>query len=114
MFVMAFTSIPEGDISIPIVMEIANEVVNSMVFILAGPLIVLFLSAAIVGAIQGRGVIPKEPIKFELDKLNPLPGFKKNFLSTTPLVELAKGVIKLGLIGWLVSLVDLLADRLIG
>jgi len=52
--------------------------------------------------IQGRGVIPKEPIKFELDKLNPLPGFKKNFLSSTPLVELAKGLIKLGLIGWLV------------
>jgi flagellar biosynthesis protein FlhB len=101
-FVMAFTSIPEGDISVPIVMDIAYQVVHAMVVILSGPLIMLFLSSALVGAIQGRGVIPKEPIKFELEKLNPLPGFKKNFMSTKPLVELVKGVIKLGLIGWLV------------
>jgi flagellar biosynthetic protein FlhB len=101
-FINAFSSIPEGDLSIPVVMDIANEFVTSLVFILAGPLIIMWLAAALTGLIQGRGVIPKDPIKFDLTKLNPLPGFKRIFMSSQPLVELAKGVIKLGLIGWMV------------
>ena len=101
-FVMAYTSIPEGDLNIPIVMDMAYEIVTSIALILAGPLIILWVVAAVTGLIQSQGVIPKEPIKFDLTKLNPLPGFKKIFLSSQPLVELAKGLIKLGLIGWMV------------
>ena len=101
-FSYSYASIPSGDISIPIVMALCEQVVFSLVTILAGPLILLWVGAALVGAIQGRGAIAKEPIKFELDKLNPLPGFKKIFMSSTPLVELAKGILKIGLIGWVV------------
>jgi flagellar biosynthetic protein FlhB len=101
-FSSAFMSIPEGDITIPIVMDIANEFVSSLIVILAGPLIIMWLAAALTGLIQGRGAIPKEPIKFDLTKLNPFPGIKRIFMSSQPLVELAKGVIKIGLIGWMV------------
>ena len=71
-FTFAYTSIPEGDISVPIVMEIANEVVMSLILILSGPLAILWVVAALTGLIQSRGVIPKEPIKFDPTKLNPL------------------------------------------
>ena len=46
-------------------------------------LIIMCSSAALVGLIQSRAIIPKEPIKFDLDKLNPLPGLKRIFMSTT-------------------------------
>jgi len=75
---------------------------SSLFGILALPLFLLWLSAGLISGIQGQGVIPKEPLKFDLEKLNPLPGFQKLFMSSTPLVELAKGLLKLGLIGWLV------------
>jgi len=101
-FDFAYRSIPEGDLSVPVVMDIANEVVGAIFIILAGPLIILWIVAALTGLIQSRGVIPKEPIKFDLTKLNPLPGFQRIFLSSQPLVELAKGLLKLGLIGWMV------------
>ncbi len=101
-FVMSFTSIPEGDLSIDVVMDLLNEVVAALVSILAAPLLIMWVAAAVSGLIQSKGVIPKEPIKFDPNKLNPLPGLKKIFLSSQPLVELAKGLLKLGLIGWMV------------
>jgi flagellar biosynthesis protein FlhB len=101
-FISAYLSIPEGDLTVPIVKDMTYEVVNSLILILAVPLAVLWVVAAISGLIQSQGVIPKEPIKFDLTKLNPLPGFQKIFMSSQPLVELAKGVIKIGLIGWMV------------
>ena len=65
-FRLAFLSIPEGDITVPIVMDLANEVVSALFFILAGPLIILWIVAAVTGLVQSQGVIPKEPIKFDL------------------------------------------------
>jgi flagellar biosynthetic protein FlhB len=101
-FTFAMLSIPEADLSIPIVMNLANEVVMALFTILSIPLAVLWLTAALTGLIQGRGAIAKEPIKFQPEKLNPFPGFKRIFFSTQPLVELAKSLIKIGLVGWMV------------
>lgn len=108
-FTMSFSSIPEGDLTIPVVMDLANEVVQALFAMLAAPMIIMWIVAALTGLIQSRGVIPKEPIKFDPTKLNPLPGLKKIFFSSQPLVELAKGLIKLGLIGWMV--LSALEDR---
>jgi flagellar biosynthetic protein FlhB len=101
-FISTYTSIPEGDLTIPIVMDMAYDVVNALILILGVPLAVLWVVAAVSGLIQSKGIIPKEPIKFDLTKLNPLPGFKKIFMSSQPLVELVKGVMKIGLIAWMV------------
>ena len=54
------------------------------------------------GLIQSRFIIPKEPIKFQWETLNPIDGIKKKFFSAQPFVELLKGVLKLVLLGWLV------------
>ena len=59
---------------------------------------------------QGRLAIPKEPIKFQFEKLNPVTQFKEKYLSASPFVELGKGLIKLFIIGWLVWLA--IRDRL--
>jgi flagellar biosynthetic protein FlhB len=101
-FNFSMGSIPEGDLSIPIVMSLANEIVMSLFTILSIPLAVLWLTAGLTGLIQGRGAIAKEPLKFQPEKLNPFPGIKRIFFSSQPLVELVKSVIKLGLVGWMV------------
>ncbi len=101
-FLANFASIPEGDITIPVAMDMATEMVYSLAYILVGPFVFLFISGTLIGLIQSRGIIPKEPIKFDLTKLNPLPGIQKNFMSSTPIIELTKSLIKLGLIGWMV------------
>jgi flagellar biosynthetic protein FlhB len=101
-FTFAMRSIPDAELSIPIVMALADEVVMSLFAILSIPLTVLWLTAGLTGLIQGRGAIAKEPIKFQPEKLNPFPGIKRIFFSSQPLVELAKSVIKIGLVGWMV------------
>ena len=101
-FSICFRGMTEGDMDMAAASHLVGQLSLSIVGILAIPLGVLWFSALLVGGIQGRGAIAKEPIKFDLEKLNPLPGFQKMFMSTTPLVELAKGLIKLGLIAWLV------------
>jgi len=95
-------AIPEGDLTIPIVMSLANDVVASLFAILSIPLTVMWIIAGLTGLIQGRGAIPKEPLKFQPEKLNPFPGIKRIFFSSQPLVELAKSLIKIGLVGWMV------------
>ena len=70
---------------------------------MVGPMLVgLWVASWLVGLIQGRLAIPKEPIKFQLEKLNPVTQFKEKYFSSAPFVDLAKGLIKLFLIGWLV------------
>jgi len=101
-FSICFRSMTEGDMDITAAADLMGQLTMSVVGILALPLFLLWVSAGLVGAIQGQGAIPKEPIKIELDKLNPLPGLQKLFMSSTPLVELGKSLLKLGLIGWLV------------
>jgi len=101
-FSVCFRSMTEGDLDLMAVSHLMGIVSTSLFTILALPLGLLWLAALFIGGIQGRGTIPKEPIKFDLEKLNPLPGFQRLFMSSTPLVELGKGLLKLGLIGWLV------------
>lgn len=62
----------------------------------------MFVLSAVVGLIQQRLAFPKDPIKFNPSVLNPISGFKEKFMSSKPLVELLKGVLKLALIGSLV------------
>ena len=67
------------------------------------PLLCLLWGAlVVVGLIQSRFIIPKEPIKFNWETLDPIQGAKKKFLSAQPFVELLKGLLKLILLGWLV------------
>ncbi len=82
--------------------QLAQELSVTVVGLLAGPLSMMLIGGLLVGLIQGRGAMPKEPFKFDITKLNPGPGFKRLFMSSTPLIELVKSLFKLFLIGWLV------------
>lgn len=70
---------------------------------LAPPVLIYLVLMATVGAIQQRGAIPKEPFKGGLDRMNPISSIKEKFLSAKPAMELLKSVLKLSMIGWLVS-----------
>ena len=59
---------------------------------------ILIISLAVGYAQVGFKITP-EALKPKMSKLDPLKGFKNSFLSSRPLVELGKSVVKLGAIG---------------
>ena len=102
-FVVAYSSIIAHDFSIAQVEELGGAVLNLVAFMMLPPLVFMWFGAAIVGLIQQRLAFPKEPFKFELSKINPINGFKEKFMSSRPLVDALKSVLKLALIGGLVA-----------
>ena len=62
------------------------------------PFLVLWISAVAGNLVQHRLVLSAEPIKPKLSKISPAAGFKRLF-SATSLVNFAKGLVKLGIIG---------------
>lgn len=66
------------------------------------PLVLLWVACISFGMIQQRFIIPEDPLKFDLKKLNPIEGFKEKFMSLKPFVELIKSLLKLGLLGYVV------------
>lgn len=67
------------------------------------PLGAVAIAALFSSLAQSRGQLAPKALEPKLDKLNPLSGFKQTFMSWTPLVELGKGVGKLGLLGAVVA-----------
>lgn len=84
----------------------AWELLFGALFIVASVTLPMLCSiwgaVVVVGLIQTRFIIPKEPIKFNWETLDLVQGVKKKFFSAQPLVELVKGLLKLILLGWLV------------
>jgi len=70
---------------------------------LALPLAAAALGALVIGLGQSKLQLAPKALEPKLDKLNPINGFKQNYLSWTPLVELGKGVGKLVLLGGVVA-----------
>ena len=64
----------------------------------------LAVSGVFIGVVQNRFIIPEESLKFDLNKLNFINGFKEKFFSLNPVMELVKGVLKLLFMGYLVYL----------
>lgn len=75
------------------------------VFLLAvGPIfLVTFVVSIIVEVIQTQGLLfTMTPLEPSLSKLNPFEGFKKIFFSLKGLVELAKSLIKIFIVLWII------------
>lgn len=83
--------------------ELAWFVIQVLGLALVTPFAILWVGAAVVGLVQSRGVIPKEPIKFNWDKLDIFQAAQKKFFSAEPIMELLKGLLKLGVIGGIVG-----------
>jgi len=107
-FMIMFAQMETGEMQLSQGIDMCTYMLRSIMAACVVPLGLGWIGVAFVGGVQGRGAIPKEPIKFEPDKLNPLEQIKNQYLSSRAFVELAKGVIKLFLIGWLlcVAVID--------
>jgi flagellar biosynthesis protein FlhB len=78
---------------------------DSVVFlwsILALPLVLLWISVVFLDFAQNRFIIPEDSLKLDIEKLDPIKGFKDKFLSLQPFVEFGKSLIKLFLLGYIV------------
>jgi flagellar biosynthetic protein FlhB len=87
--------------------EAGRKVMLAILAILSGPLAAMWLGSLVVGMLQSRFIIPKDPLKFDMNRINPLENAKQKFLSSQPFVELAKGITKIVAIGaviWMAAL----------
>ena len=70
--------------------------------ILGIPFVLLWIIVVVLNMAHNRFVIPKEALKFDFKKLDPISNAKEKFFSLNPLVELFKSLLKLGLLGYIV------------
>jgi flagellar biosynthesis protein FlhB len=97
-----YAIIPIGTLDRAGAEALAAYVLVEMAVLLAPVFGMLFMVTLIIGLVQGQGIIPKDPIKLDWGRLDPLKQAKELYLSPHPIVELVKSVLKVGLIGWLV------------
>lgn len=70
------------------------------ILLIAGPIVlVIMVTGVVLSYMQVGFLFTSETIKFKLDKLNPINGFKQMF-SLKSLVELAKNLIKIAILVW--------------
>jgi len=73
-----------------------------MLWMLGLPLGILWVIALAGSVAQSQAVIPKEPLKLRWEVFDLPSAFQQRFLSSQPWVELAKGLMKLTILGLLV------------
>jgi flagellar biosynthesis protein FlhB len=74
----------------------------SKFLLLSAPLLgALMAAAAAASFMQVKALFAPEIIKPKFDKLNPLQGFKNTFFSAKVYIELAKNLIKFGIVFWI-------------
>ena len=101
-FVVMYSDIPDHAFSMAQAEELGGALLRLCAFMIIPPLVFMWVGAAVVGLVQQRLAFPKEPFKFDLNKIDPVGGFKEKFMSSRPLVDAAKSVLKLFVIGWYV------------
>ncbi len=94
-----FSSLDTLELSINVLSIYAVQAVVFFVSTVFPVMIGIVIISLAVGYGQVGFKITPKALQPKLNKLNPIKGFKNSFLSTRPLVELAKSVAKLGAIG---------------
>ena len=90
-------------LTIESMVEISHQVIRGSLGVLALPLGAVLVAAIIANLSQTRMRLAPEALEVKWDRLDVFSGFKSNYMSWTPLVELAKGFAKifvLGAVGW--------------
>ena len=103
-FFYLYTSIPSQDFDVSILSSLLFSTLLTIGKMIGSVLMVLMISGMLIGYVQNRFILPEESLKFDLNKLNVVEGFKSKFLSLNPVMEMLKGVLKLILLGYLVYL----------
>lgn len=76
---------------------------ETLAIAIAGPLGLISLAVLVVGFAQTRFQMAWKALEPKPERVNPIEGFQSKFMSWTPLMELAKGVTKLGALGGVVA-----------
>ncbi|MGD9677131.1 MAG: flagellar biosynthesis protein FlhB [Vulcanibacillus sp.] len=96
------------DITVESIRPLFIEIIYDITWIMI-PIFIIVLVGALVGnLIQVGFLFTGEPLKFNLEKINPIAGAKKIF-STRALVELTKSILKIVIISYLV--ISILVDE---
>jgi len=98
-----FFSVNAEPLTAELMVEISHHVIRGCVTVLAVPLGAVLVAAIVANATQTRLRMAPEALDVKWDRLDVFSGFKSNYLSWTPLVELVKGLAKvfvLGAVGW--------------
>lgn len=95
--------LPERDMFI-----IFQEMLMEMLLLMVPVFLVAMAAAVLADIVQVKWQITTDPLKPKFSKLNPINGFKR-IISPSSLVELAKSILKLLLIGYVVY--DYLSDK---
>ena len=99
----SYARIPTQEMDFEGAVELAGTITVSVGQLLIPIMGLLFAATLVVATLQSQGAIPKEPLKFELDKLNPISAIKEKFFSSRPLVEAGKALAKLLIVAGLVT-----------
>lgn len=100
-FLLAYARIGTSEGDLNTMLELLRIAAIEVAVGLAPLLLVIWAGGLLVGLYQQWGAFPKEPFKFDPNKFNPINGFQQKFMSTKPLIELLKSVMKILLIGYL-------------
>ena len=84
----------------PVLMQLFRETATFIITTLLPILIIIGLATIIIVMFQTRFLVSYEQIKFKLERISPIKGFKRMF-SLRSLVELTKSLLKISLLTWL-------------
>jgi flagellar biosynthetic protein FlhB len=96
---MTFFGLGEAPLDQLTAVELLQQTVARTLLALMGFLGTMFALSLGIGGLQAGGLITTKTLAPDFNRLNPLEGVKK-FASTQPLQELAKSLIKMGLVAW--------------
>lgn len=80
------------------VLELLNQAVGATAVGMMVPLSATVVLALFVNLAQTQGRIASKALEPDFSRVDPIKGFQNHYLSWTPLVELGKGLLKLGLL----------------
>lgn len=96
-----WTAAVEQDVNTTVLM-LCQTALDHLWNLLGMPLVLLWVLVVALNMAHQRFVIPKEPLKFDWKKVDPISNAKEKFFSFNPLVELFKSLLKLFLLGYIV------------
>ena len=82
--------------------HMSADIMQHLWNIMGIPFVLLWVLVVFLNLAHHRFVIPKEALKFDIKKIDPISNAKEKFFSFNPLVELFKSLLKLGLLGYIV------------
>ncbi len=83
-------------------MQMSANAMQHLWDVLGIPMVLLWVLVVALNMAHNRFILPKESLKIDWKKVDPISNSKEKFFSLNPFVELFKSLLKLGLLGYIV------------